>query len=308
MNPLVSVVMPTRNRQAVAMIALKSVIGQNYKNMEIIVIIDGKDEDTLRELKKFDDDRIYIYMLDKPLGGAGARNCGIEKSRGEYIAFIDDDDEWLPGKIELQIESVDMSSRFQIISHKVIAKNEFSENIWPVKNYLPNDDLSEYMFVRDRLFRGERFIQTSTLMFSRAILEKMCFDSILTSGQESDLILRASKIENFRFCMLTDVLSIWNYGYNHKSITRESDWEGSLSWAMNNRDLLTKKSFADYMLTVVASKASRKPNLKRLLNIIYLSGKYGVLRPKNIVIASIMHIFNEDARHKLKKFMSWTKK
>src|SRR5216684_3398690 len=102
-RPLVSAVIPTRSRAALVVRAVRTALNQTYANLEVIVVIDGPDEETMLALSGIHQPRLRVIVLAQSSGGASARNAGVEAAHGEWIAFLDDDDEWLPGKIENQI-------------------------------------------------------------------------------------------------------------------------------------------------------------------------------------------------------------
>jgi glycosyltransferase involved in cell wall biosynthesis len=102
---LVSVVIPTYNRAALVLGAIHSVLSQTYKNIEVIVVDDGSNDDTEARIQsEFGGDARVRYFKKENGGVSSARNFGIRESRGEYIALLDSDDVWLPGKLELQVE------------------------------------------------------------------------------------------------------------------------------------------------------------------------------------------------------------
>ena len=98
-TPLVSVVIPTRDRIGSLRRAVNSVLDQGLESFEVVVVDDGSKTSVADELR-ISDDRIRIIRSDEFAGPAGARNRGVSEARGEFIAFLDDDDFWLPGKIE----------------------------------------------------------------------------------------------------------------------------------------------------------------------------------------------------------------
>jgi glycosyltransferase involved in cell wall biosynthesis len=101
-EPLVSVIIPTYDRAYVVCRAIESVLGQTYKNREIIVVDDGSTDDTQIRLRAYGD---RIRVLTQENGGPSvARNRGIAVSRGEIVAFLDSDDYWLPTKLARQVE------------------------------------------------------------------------------------------------------------------------------------------------------------------------------------------------------------
>lgn len=109
MESLVSVIIPTYKRPKYLIRAINSALNQTYKNVEIIVVDDNNEGDEFRELtqsilKKLIDEKKIIYIQHRQNKGvAAARNTGIKKANGEFISFLDDDDEYLPVKTELQI-------------------------------------------------------------------------------------------------------------------------------------------------------------------------------------------------------------
>ena len=105
--PRVSVVVPTYNRADLLPQAIDSVLRQAFVSFELLVVDDGSTDDTDRVVARFEDDR--ILYLRQPHSGlpAVARNTGMRRARGEFIAFLDSDDLWLPEKLACQVEQMD---------------------------------------------------------------------------------------------------------------------------------------------------------------------------------------------------------
>ncbi len=103
MNPAVSVVIVTYNKADTLPAAINSVLAQTYRDREILVVDDGSSDDTAQRVKAYGD---TIRYLPKKNGGTGsARNLGIARSQGRFVAFLDGDDLWLPDKLQLQMEA-----------------------------------------------------------------------------------------------------------------------------------------------------------------------------------------------------------
>ena len=100
--PSVSVVIPTYNRGQLLEQAIQSVLDQTYRDLELIVVDDGSTDDTRRRVVAVADDRVR-YIHQRNAGLAGARNTGIREARGDYVAFLDDDDVWMAEKLERQM-------------------------------------------------------------------------------------------------------------------------------------------------------------------------------------------------------------
>lgn len=114
-KPFVSVIIPTYNRSWIVKRAIESVLGQTYNNFECIAIDDASTDDTQEVLKKYaaQDNRIQVILHSINRHACATRNSGIKKAKGDFIAFLDDDDEWISTKLEKQM-SLMMSSKPKI--------------------------------------------------------------------------------------------------------------------------------------------------------------------------------------------------
>jgi glycosyltransferase involved in cell wall biosynthesis len=111
-RPFISVVIPTYNRTEQTIAAIESVLAQTYPDLEIIVVDDGSTDGSGEEIRRFISQRTssgaQIFFFSHPNQGASvARNTGISKARGEYVAFLDSDDSWLPEKLECQVQALE---------------------------------------------------------------------------------------------------------------------------------------------------------------------------------------------------------
>lgn len=162
--------------------ALNSVILQTYRNLQIIVVDDASEDDTYYVVKGYmkSDKRIRYYQNSKSLGGSGARNVGIRAATGEFIAFLDDDDEWIKTKIENQVE--------HIKSFDVVLCASFVGDKWRIKRY--NKNIVELYDLR----KGNILGGTSILMAKSSVMKCNLFDEKLPNGQDWDIFIRiASK-------------------------------------------------------------------------------------------------------------------
>jgi len=112
-SPFFSVIIPTLNRKSFLDIALMSVFQQTYENFEVIVIDDGSSDHTEENIARYDQSRI-VYQYQDHHGVAHARNRGCEMARGDFIAFLDSDDHWVPQKLEKTLESIRNYSHISI--------------------------------------------------------------------------------------------------------------------------------------------------------------------------------------------------
>lgn len=110
MEEMVSIIVPIYNREEYIGRAIQSILQQTYDKYEIIVVDDGSTDNTYQVIQQITDDRIRYIRLEQNQGVGHARNVGIRESKYDYIAFLDSDDEWLPDKLQLQMEKLMESS------------------------------------------------------------------------------------------------------------------------------------------------------------------------------------------------------
>lgn len=99
----ISVIIPTYNRSDVISRAIESVLTQTFPDFELLIIDDCSTDNTKQIVNRFDDPRVCYFRHDMNQGGSAARNTGIDHAEGDYIAFLDSDDEWFPRKLERQV-------------------------------------------------------------------------------------------------------------------------------------------------------------------------------------------------------------
>ncbi len=165
-SPIVSAVIPTRNRPDLVVRAAMSALQQSLNGLEVIVVVDGPDQATLRALWEISDPRLRVIGLEESVGGAEARNIGVRAAGGQWIALLDDDDEWLPGKLEKQLATARKStaSRVLVVSAFLERSVTREDVVRPRRLPRPGESICEYMF--DFLC----YFQTSTLFCSRELL------------------------------------------------------------------------------------------------------------------------------------------
>lgn len=124
--PKVSVIMPTYNRADFIKESILSVLKQNFKNLEIIIVDDGSSDNTRQIINSIKDERI-IYIYQKNKGRSAARNKAIEVARGKYLAFLDSDDLFMPGKIKKQFEFLEKNLDYGMVYTSALNINEKGE-------------------------------------------------------------------------------------------------------------------------------------------------------------------------------------
>ncbi|MDJ0532704.1 MAG: glycosyltransferase family 2 protein [Xenococcaceae cyanobacterium MO_207.B15] len=301
MQPKVSVIIPTRNRPLLVTRAVQSVLQQTLKEIEVIIVIDGKDDATSVELAKIDDPRLQTLQLPVSKGGAVARNAGVAQSRGEWIAFLDDDDEWLPQKLELQLEAA-MSSQYScpIISCCLISRTPKGEFKYPRRFPQPAEPLSEYLLARNSFSFGEGLIQTSTIFTKKELLQKVPFQEGLAKHQDWDWILHANVIEDVGIEFVPESLAIWYRWEKRQTTSSTSNWQNSLTWIRENRHLVTPRAYSAFVMVQVGSQAAYQRQWQEFLPLLRESINNGKPKAIDFLLYLGMWLIPRDARRSLR--------
>ncbi len=202
--PPVSVVIPSHNRAAMLRRAIESVLAQTFADFELIVVDDASTDNTAEVIQESGDPRVRVVQNAVREGAARARNKGIEAASGEWVAFLDSDDEWLPRRLELQVERLRGSAGATVGYCLLQEHNHVTHTVRQPLRTLHEGD------VFDRLLKGNRPPTTSAFMVKRsALLDIGGFDESLPSGHDIDLWLRLAQKGNC-FSAVNEVLVIWH--------------------------------------------------------------------------------------------------
>lgn len=189
MNTLVSIIMPTYNRAKFISRAINSVIEQSYNNWELIIIDDNLPEstariDTEKVVSSYSDFRIKYIKNEKNLGGALTRNVGIFASRGDYITFLDDDDMYLPLKLEVQLSEM-MNNDWDFCVMDGATYNQKDELISTRKQKLRNNMTKEQLIKINLIYH---ISGTNTFMYKADFLKSIGGWEDIPSCQEYMLV------------------------------------------------------------------------------------------------------------------------
>lgn len=242
---LVSAVIPTRGRPELLARAIRSALRQTWQPLEVLVVVDGPDPATAARLEDLADPRLRTVFLPAASGGSAARNAGVRAARGEWIGFLDDDDEWLPEKIERQMLAIgEMPDWFPVVSCRLIARSPSISRVLPPRCYDPRQPLAEYLFCRTGLTDPGGLMQTSTLLASRELLLAIPFEEDLTIHQDWDWLIRAASHAGVGIRMIPQPLSIWRVEDGRPTVSRAADWKASFAWAQHIRSLISPRAFS----------------------------------------------------------------
>jgi glycosyltransferase involved in cell wall biosynthesis len=282
-NPLVTAVIPTRNRPGLVCRAVRSVLSQSLREIECIVVIDGPDMATVGSLGELRDPRLRVIALGESVGACGARNLGAQASRAEWVALLDDDDEWLPHRLERQIaalaEAVEPAT---MVVSRFLDRGAGNDLVRPYRFPLQGQSISEFLWCEVSPFGGiTGFPQTSTWLLRRDFLLQVPFTKGQRLLQDLDWLLRAYHHPQMSVLFLQEPLTIFHNDQGRQRVTKKIDWRYSFRWAMRNRPLFTPKALgffiAIYCINPAAQQQAPWSGLRLMFKAI---GRYSKTTPK----------------------------
>lgn len=193
-RPLVSVIIPTRNRKRLIARAMRSVLGQTLEDFEMIVVDDASTDGTADLVRQTAarDPRVRPLELPDRVGAAAARNRAIEAARAPWVAFLDDDDEWLSQKLERQVAALQTGGADLAYSPFIYVDASGGERILGAVDVSGRDP-------RSALLGGNFIGQSSVVVRRDALMEVGGFDPALPRLQDWDLWIRVARTARFCF-------------------------------------------------------------------------------------------------------------
>ena len=188
--PKVSVITPTYNRAHFICETIDSVLAQTYKDYEIIVVDDGSTDNTKEVLMRYGDKVRYFYQQNQ--GQATASNYAVSQSLGEYLAFIDDDDLWLPAKLERQVEVLEKNPELGFVCSESHAFKENGQIVHWKKEKLKTEDFQS-------MFDGNFIIHATVVLRKKCFQDVGGYDARLRTTQDYDLWLRLTRKYKFLY-------------------------------------------------------------------------------------------------------------
>jgi len=188
-KPLISIITPTYNRATSLPRALESIFDQTFKNWEIIIIDDGSTDTTQEILKKFQEQNKNVICIkhDKNKGVTAARNTGLHEAKGDYIAFLDSDDVWLPQKLEKQLEVFNRSPDIGLVYTGALFINEKGG-----EQRIKNATVEGYIYEQEIAFNP--IGSPSRVMVKREVFEKVgMFDENFSVLEDWEMWIRITK-------------------------------------------------------------------------------------------------------------------
>lgn len=280
---MVSVIIPNFNRENLIERAVQSVLNQTYSDIEVIVVDDCSTDHSVDILNKICDKRFYLYKLKSNSGACIARNKGIDEARGNYIAFLDSDDEWLPYKLEKQMayfDNVECDALFSQYYYHELDRSKDKIEVRPKEIDNNIDLLGRILFAN--------CVAMDTLIVKRKVFSTIRFDENLPRYQDWDLAIQIARNFNIRFYD-EPVLNVYEqsnsitystskekkfqaieylYTKHYSLIKKYPKAESHFLWTMGLYSLCTKRKNIEYIKkSIILDKCLKKKFTLILINL-----------------------------------------
>jgi len=209
--PTVSVIIPTYNRALKLKEAIQSVLDQTYTDYEVIVVDDGSVDNTrevVNELKQHSDKLVYVYQENR--GRSAARNYGISLAKGDYIAFLDSDDRFLPEKLSVQVKALENNGDFAMAYSTLIFMGENGAILGSSDK--ARTRLSGWIYPELLFIKGAIIITSGVMVRASVLSEIGGFDEEMHICEDLDLWRRIAK--RYKVLQIEQPLSIYAYRLN----------------------------------------------------------------------------------------------
>jgi len=274
-EPLVSAIIPVWNNAPMAIEAIESALAQTYPRVEVVVVDDGSTDDAPQRMAAFGSRITLIRQAHK--GPAVARNAGIRASHGEFVAFLDSDDLWMPEKVARCLPHLLADTEVGVVYTAVRIHETDTGHKYTLAQYEHDGWMARDLFLE---CRG---VNTSTLMVRRTYLEKVgFFDEEFFRAQDWDLMVRLAEI--CRYQREPEVLTERRLHSKNLSVT--------------HRDL-----YAKYNLLVLRKAVARRPDLYQSLEAEALSRahfRFGMLHYGGFRMSEARREFRRSLKYRWK--------
>jgi len=247
--PLVSIIMPTYNHGRFIGEAIASVLNQTYKNFELIIIDNYSDDDTEKIITSYEDDRIKYSKFRNNGIIAASRNHGIKHSHGEYIAFLDSDDIWLPGKLEKQVYQLTSCDKiaFSYVLFSFIFEDGSVKGIFPKTKNRFRGNIFESLYLK-------AIIPNSAVVVRREVFDELGLldeDPRLVAAEDYDMWLRIAQTKLIDYVNQKPLLL---YRVRERSISKDliGNWRRTMLVAKRYATYTGKNLYIKKMLLSVA--------------------------------------------------------
>jgi len=248
-----TVIIPVYNSSNTIARALDSLVNQSLKDFEVVLVDDASNDfdQTLQVVQTFKtllSLRVFRNLTNK--NGSFSRNRGIEEARGEYVAFLDSDDIWVPNRLQAALELIEsgIGERFIIYGKFELIRSYSTGALLPLRGIRKGELVADYVFA------ASQHMQTSTFVCPVNVASEIFFDVSLTRHQDSDFMMRA---QQSGVNIVYQAQKCAKYFFRpldlrERVISGRISSDFCLNWMNVKQEYLSTTSIAGYKLTVLS--------------------------------------------------------
>ena len=254
-NSTVSVVILSHKRPHLLKRAVHSALAQNYTELDVVVVVNGPDSATEKMLSGIADRRLRAIVFPVPVGDAKARSLGVTAAWGDWIAFMNDEDEWLPAKTTLQME-VARSSKYlyPIVTSQFIVRAATEDAARP--HTAPLHGLSETQHPRSSMAYSEGLLSILTMLFPKDLYTHVPIHEIPGHNRDLDWMLRMIEHAGAGIEFVGKPLAVGRTAGQVRGVDEPIDWKSSFEWLESVRETITRRAYAGFIISRVAPQAA----------------------------------------------------
>ncbi len=297
--PLVSVIIPTFGRPQLLARAINSVLSQSMTDFELIVVVDGDDSSTGLFLSTLKEPKLRSIVHSHKQGAGRARDTGVDASLGVWVAFLDDDDEWLPTKLEQQLAYAPSQPAILMTLSKVMSSKDSS--VQPADPFEGAQSIDEWLFDRRSWLKGgQSFLQTSSLMMPRLMFKELRFRDT-KQHEEWELVIRAVKQLDYALVTVREPLVIYHVPEQRASLSKTYTWTRSIEWINQLGDLISPRAYSGFCLTVAARSVANDQIYSAFFPLIKAAFLKGRPSTKQLLAFFLLWLLPEDLRNSIRR-------
>jgi glycosyltransferase involved in cell wall biosynthesis len=251
------------------------------EDFEVLVVIDRPCPEAKTTLAAIVDERLRLIEHKTRLLPNEARNVGAAAAHGLWVAFLDDDDEWLPQKLERQLAmTASLEQPFVVYSLSYVV-TPLARYVWPRRIYDHAIPIDEYLFDRRSLFKGDTYLQTSALLIQREVFNSLKFRY---RHDDWDFLLRAANIRKIPIVTVGEPLVNVYSEDQRESASSSFPWRASLDWIEEVRSFISPRSYSGFCLTVVGPMAANARDYSAFPKLLFRAFRFGSPRAIHVML------------------------
>lgn len=250
----VSVVIPSHRRPSTARVAVASALAQTAGPREVLLVVDGADTSAYDGFENLiSDPRLRVLRPGAQLGPSGVRNLGVKEAQGSYIAFLDDDDVWLPVKLERQFDLLvaqDLLDGPFVCTTAIVAVDPGNATRWPERDPQPGESVADFLFGLGPAPRRGRVLQTSTFLTTRA--HALSVPMRGRAFEDWDWLVRAT--QSATYVHVPEQLVVFHR--SDGTLSSQLTIEEGETWLEELRPFISDEAYAAACLTALSRRAA----------------------------------------------------